>query len=1105
MKIYFYYCIALLTITACSDNNLQKKKDAFSDGAQTLFTKIQSEFSGISFSNNVSDSYEYNFLSYPSMYSGAGIAVGDFDKDGFEDVYFVSNFGQNKLYKNNGGLSFTDITEASGTGDDKGFSTGTTILDVNNDGWPDIYVCKAGSLKDDEARRNLLFVNQKNGSFKEEAARWGLDDPGYTTQAYPLDFDMDGDLDLYVVNYRYDFKNNTRISSEIQKQIEEVTSDQLYRNDGDHFTKVTAQAGLYNKAWGLAAAIGDFNNDGWADIYVSNDYLEPDFLYINQQDGTFKNEIDNRIKHISFYSMGSDYADLNNDLYPDLVTLDMAAENYARSKENMASMSTENFMQMVAVGYHHAYMANMLHYSTGRGKYRETGQMSGIVKTDWSWAPLIADYDNDGLKDLFISNGILYDYTNQDFRTTMQRKSAAGETMTLESVIALLPSQKLSNYAYKNNGDLTFTKSIEAWGLDDPTFSNGAVYADFDNDGDLDILVSNINDMAGLYRNNSNNNYIQFQLQGPELNPLALGAEIILETSEGFQCQQLYVTRGYESSVSNVIHFGLGEESEVGKAIVKWPDGKQSVLKDVEGNQRISVRYEAAKDEWVAQKFNTSVVAYINASELGIDYRHSENEFNDYDRQLLLPQKQSTKGTGIVISDVNGDQLEDFFVGNAAGAPAALYVQKSNGQFQRTNEKLWQEEAGYEDSNALFFDADNDGDQDLYVVSSGYDLAPTDILLQDRLYLNDGEGNFSKNSAALPKMLTSGKSIAAADFDNDGDLDLFIGGNVVPGKYPVAPRSYLLVNNSGIFKDMLSNDSSMAYIGMVSDAIFTDYDSDNDPDLLLVGEWMAPTFFENIGGTFKIASGLEGLDHSEGWWFSVSASDLDNDGDDDYILGNIGTNNKFKPKKEKPIFIYAKDFDENGTFDVALSKINDGKVVPVRGKECSSQQNPFLLEKIGTYKEFASMEMKDIYGEEELNEALKLTAYMFESTVLMNLGNGKFEIIKLPNDAQTGPTLATITDDFNGDGAMDILGVGAIYDAEVETIRYDANYGYVLLGDGKGGFINSRKHEPFVDLDTKDMAKINILGKDYFVLVSNNAPLTFFTFDPEKKADTAQL
>ncbi len=1094
---YIYFLLVIFSFFSCSENTSKKNKNGgYTNEAATLFTKIGTDSSNILFKNMIKEDMEFNFLNYPYLYTGAGVAIGDFDNDGLQDIYLVSNFDSNKLYKNKGNLSFEDVTIASKTEGNGGFSTGVTMLDVNNDGWLDIYVAKAGSLNSDDGRRNLLFVNQKDGTFNEEAKNWGIDDPGYSTQAYSLDYDKDGDLDLYVVNYRPDFKNNTKISGVIQSQIEEVSSDQLYRNDGARFTKVTGEAGIYNKAWGLAGSVGDFNNDGWDDIYVSNDYLEPDMMYINQKNGTFKNEINSRLNHISFNSMGSDYADLDNDLNPDLITLDMLAENYARGKENMASMSTANFMSMVEVGYHHAYMANMLHYNLGNGKFKETAQLSGVVKTDWSWAPLIADFDNDGLKDIFISNGIYKDYNNQDFRNAIKAKNAQGESMTLQAVSDMIPSQKLDNYLYKNNGDLTFTNVIKEWGMEDPSFSNGAAYADFDNDGDLDLIVNNVNDEIGLYRNNANENFVKIKLKGPQNNSMGIGASVYVTNTNAIQFQQKYVTRGFESSVSEILNFGLGDNSRINEIVVAWPDGKTSKLKDISANKMITIDYASATSEELSFKKDTSLKNKIDLSQLGIDYIQKENEFNDFSLQLLIPQKLSTKGTGVVTADVNGDGLDDFFVGNASGATAAMYLQQAGGTFLKKNENLWNNESKYEDANALFFDADGDGDQDLYVVSAGYELKENSPLLQDRLYINDGLGNFTYNKSALPTMLISGKSVVAGDYDQDGDLDLFVGGNVIPAKYPLSPRSYLLKNENGKFTNATPNNTVLAEIGMVSDARFTDYDNDNDLDLLVVGEWMAPTIFTNNNGVFSSSETISGFENTEGWWYSITAADFDGDGDEDYVFGNIGKNNKFQPKKDKPIYVYGKDFDDNGSFDVALSKISNGKLVPVRGKECSSEQNPFLLEKISTYKQFASLEFKDIYGEEKLKDAFKLTVHMFETAYVENLGNGKFEMKKLPNSAQTGPTMSIIANDFNHDGHLDIMGIGAIYDAEVETIRYDSNYGYVLLGNGKGDFSYTKKYDPFIDSDSKDMTQITIQGQSHFIVVSNNAPLEIFTFKP---------
>lgn len=1096
MKNYAIFSFCSILLAACSNSESTKKNlNRHAENPKQLFSKVSPQQSGLHFHNVIREDMTYNFLNFPYLYAGAGVAVGDLDNDGLDDVFITSNFGSNKLYKNKGNLTFEDVTIASKTGDANGFTTGATLLDINNDGWLDIYVSKSGVLEDELTRRNKLFVNQKDGSFTEEGRQWGIDDPGYTTQAYQLDYDKDGDLDLYVVNYRTDFKNNTKISSTIQSDISEFTSDQLYRNDGTTFTKVTGEAGMYNKAWGLAGTVGDFNNDTWPDIYISNDFLEPDVMYINQKDGTFKNEINSRISHISFNSMGADFADLNNDLYSDLITVDMLAENYARSKENMASMSTENFMNMVKVGYHHAYMANMLHMNTGKGNFQETAQLSGVVKTDWSWSPLIADFDNDGLKDLFISNGVLKDYTNQDFRALLKEKNSKGEAMTLEAVLALMPAEKLDNYMYKNNGDLTFTKNTTEWGLSDPSFSNGAAYADLDNDGDLDLIVNNVNDPISLYENHAANNFLQIQLEGPTANAVGLGAEVYVISKDKQQYQQLYLARGFQSSVTNVLHFGLGDEDSVEQLAVQWPDGKVSRIQQPKINKKLVVSYTSATNAPLSFRQEKNKAQLKDASQLGLSYRHQENEFNDYALQLLIPQKQSSKGTKMAVADVNGDGLEDFYVGNAAGSAAQLNIQTANGTFTTSNNALWNKDAAYEDAGAIFFDADGDGDQDLYVVSAGYELNETSNLLQDRLYLNDGNGNFSRKMNALPTMLTSGKSVTAGDYDKDGDLDLFVGGNVVPGKYPLAPRSFLLNNNKGTFTDVTPQNDILSQPGMISDAVFTDYDLDNDLDLLVVGEWMNPTFFTNNNGSFERLE-IPSLENNEGWWYSVTAADFDKDGDPDYVLGNIGMNNKFQPKKDKPIYIYSKDFDNNGTYDVALSKMNNGKMVPVRGKECSSEQNPFLLDKIGTYKEFASMEFKDIYGEDKLKDAHQLIAHNFASIYLENNGDGSFTVKKLSNQAQLGPTLASIAKDVNGDGHLDIIGIGAIYDAEVETIRYDANQGYVLLGDGKGAFVHEPNYNPNLISDAKDIKEIKLNGNTHFLVVSNNSPLQVFNFKP---------
>ena len=713
-------CASLLLISCGSETESNTEVKTKKQG----FTKIEAVQSGINFSNNIVEDLSFNFLSYPYIYNGAGVAAGDLNNDGLIDLYFTANQGPNKLYINKGDFKFEDKTFESKTTDSEGFSTGVTMLDINNDGWLDIYVCKAAALQDSNLRKNKLYLNNQDGTFTESAEKWGIADAGFSTQAYSLDYDKDGDLDLYVLNYRNDFKNNTKIYGAIQNQLIKETSDQLYRNDGTTFTNVTATSGVANKAWGLGVSIGDFNGDSWPDLYVSNDYLEPDMMYINQKNGTFKNEILDRINHISFNSMGSDYSDINNDGLPDLFTVDMLAEDHQRGKENMATMSTSNFWKMVDVGYHHQYMSNMVHMNTNNGTFTEVSQLTGISKTDWSWAPLIADLDNDGQKDVYITNGIYKDITNQDFRRNIKELNEKGVAMTLDQLHDILPTQKLINYAYQNKGDLSFENKTKAWGLDTGSHSNGGTYADLDNDGDLDLVINNLSETAHVYRNNSNNNYLDVVLKGPANNSLGIGAKVEFSAYDQTQSQEQYLTRGFQSSVAPRIHFGMGDRTN-GKLKITWPDNKVSEVNNVNANQVLTVDYASAK---IAPTSSNAVVtntwAAVNAKSLGLDFTHVENDFDDFELQLLLPHKKSTIGTEIAVADLNGDGLEDIFVGNALGAKAATYLQQTNGTFKANNQALWNTEKGYEDVGALFFDADQDGDQDLYVVSGGYELAP---------------------------------------------------------------------------------------------------------------------------------------------------------------------------------------------------------------------------------------------------------------------------------------------------------------------------------------------------------------------------------------------
>lgn len=1065
---YFTLIIVAFGITDCTNTEV--------DNNNTLFSLISSKTSSVIFKNEVKENLYFNFLNYSYIYNGGGISVGDINNDGLEDLYFTSNQKSNKLYINKGDFKFKDITEKADISDNLGWTTGVTMIDINNDGWLDIYVCKSGSLQNNDLRKNKLFINKKDNTFKEEAAKYGLDHFGFSVQSYFFDYDQDGDLDMYLVNHRPDFRNNIGINLENQKSIKEYSSDQLFRNDNGTFTNVTQLAGISNKAWGLSASIGDYNNDNLLDIFVANDFLQPDFLYINKGDGTFSDESLTRFKHISSNSMGSDYADINNDLLPDLIVLDMMAEDHIRSKKNMATMSTQNFNTMVNSGYHHQYMSNVLQLNNANETYSEIGQLANIAKTDWSWAPLIADFDNDGFNDLFVTNGIENDLSNQDFRNSMRQNIMNRKKVSLDEAIDMMPSDKLQNYIFKNNGDITFKNVSDDWGITQKINSNGAAYADLDNDGDLDLILNNQSDIASIYRNNATSNFVSFTLKGNAINKNGIGSKVIVYTPKNQQSKEVFVSRGFQSSVTNKLHFGLGSETKIDSILVQWDTANSQLIKNVAVNKNIVLEYTKSNPSITSKKEIQKQFESINPSLLGITYQQKENTFNDLNIQLLLPQKQSENSSALSVADVNSDGLEDIFIGNAKGASAELYIQKKNGSFIKTNQNLFHKEKEFEDTNSLFFDADNDGDLDLYVTSGGYELKENHPLLQDRLYTNNGKGKFTK-STKLPSMLSYTKAITANDFDKDGDLDLFVGSRVVSGKYPLSNPSYLLENKNGKFINVTQKKlNGFSEIKMANDALFSDFDNDGDADLIVVGEWMEILFYENEKGNFKKKQ-IAALTSSNGWQQSIKEFDINNDGFKDYLIGNWGNNNKFHPTAKKPLHIYADYLDNNTSFDIVLSKESKGKLVPVRGKECSTQQTPFLGEKIENFSAFANASLSEIYGNDKLEKATHYKAYNFNSVVLKNLGNGDFKVISLPNQAQFSPTLDfTLIDDK-------IIGVGNVYDAEVETIRYDASQGYVLNNSelkitSNTGFSNIKEAKAIEQILIKDKLHVVILNKN---------------------------
>ncbi|WP_282079432.1 VCBS repeat-containing protein [Aquimarina algiphila] len=1085
-----YVIVLILIYSSCSKNETEITKAINKEQNTSLFETISESHSKVYFKNKMEETLYFNFLNYSYIYNGGGVAVGDINKDGLEDLYFSSNQGSNALYLNKGDFVFEDITKTAGVMDKEGWSTGVSMIDINADGWLDIYVCKSGSLKNQKQRKNKLYVNQKDGTFLEQGDQYGLASTAFSTQAYYLDFDKDGDLDVYLVNHRPDFNNNVTIDPKIQSSFLPESTDQLFENNNGTFYEITQKSGVLNKTWGLSASIGDFNGDNWPDIYVANDFLEPDFLYLNNKNGTFTNSILETFDHISVNSMGSDYADINNDLKPDLVVLDMLSDDHKRGKENMASMSTENFNLLVAAGYHHQYMSNMLQLNLGDGVYSEIGQLTGVAKTDWSWAPLLADFNNDGYNDLFVTNGILHDLSNQDFRHRMKANIIRRKKVTLDEAISMMPSTKLSNKAFLNSGKLTFFPVTKEWGLEKEINSNGVAYADLDNDGDLDLILNNQMETASIYKNNQDNNFISIALLYEENNPNGIGTKVNIYTKNQQQSKELYPVRGFQSSVSQRLHFGLNDIKIIDSIRIEWPNGRYSIIKQVKTNQLLTMQSKDSKKQIKhSQNKNVDTFKSIDGKQFGIDYMNKERDFDDYKLQLLLPQKQSEKGAALAVADVNNDGRDDFFIGNAKGAQGAVYIQKEDGMFRNSSSATFQKDIDFEDNTALFFDMDNDGDQDLYVGSGSYEDVDNSIWLQDRMYINDGNGNFTR-SHGLPNIRSVSSTVSTSDFDKDGDLDLFIGGGVLPGKYPMSSPSYLLKNDKGTFIDVTDDlGKDLNNLNMVNDAVFSDYDQDGDDDLIVVGEWMPVIIFKNENGTFTYKQDKI-LENTSGWYFTIQPTDVDRDGDMDYLLGNIGENTKFHPTIDAPLHIYARDFDENKSLDIILSKESKtGLLLPVRGKECSSEQIPKLKDKFKTYSAFANASLSEIYGDKNLQEAIHFTATNFSTIILVNNGEGDFEIQPLPIQAQFGPTTNFIIADFDNDTIDEILGVGSLYDAEVETIRYDANKGYILQLDKEKLFKYYKTITGLRGLQIKASENIIIKDKKYILLQCKNEAL----------------
>jgi enediyne biosynthesis protein E4 len=1119
MAIIRHYLFTILFVAVISAATFAQQQNAVK-----LFTTLPQSETGINFRNDIAETADMFFYVYENLYVGAGVSVGDINNDGLPDIYFTSSLGSNKLYLNLGNFKFKDITDAAGVADSVGIKTGVTMVDINNDGYLDIFICKSG-YKNPALRKKILYINNKNNSFTNRAAEYGLEESSYTMQAYFFDYDKDGDKDVFFADHPDDFSKSMTIPATVVngKTVYAAdtntvyVSDRLFENRSGKFVDVTKKAGLTTLAFGLSASIADINADGWPDIYVANDFNKPDMVFINNRNGTFTDKLTEYMRHVSFSAMGSDISDFNNDGLEDIFVVDMAVENPVRQKQLFAvNQNYDRFQLLLKYGLYYQYPHNSLQLNNGNGSFSEIANYAGVAETEWSWAPLIVDFDNDGWKDMYVTNGLKRDITDWDYKVfildSIINSMNKGKSVDLNSWLQSIPSVPTKNYFYHNNGSLKFDNYSNTWSDAPPSFSSGAAYADLDNDGDLDLVINNVDGPAFILKNNirelnPSSHYLRFKFyKNPGSNDEIYGATVKLtNTKEQIQFQHYHPQHGFLSSMEHVLHFGTGDETQVSKAEITFPNQKKIVLENVKADQVLTL-YESD-----ATNVNSTIVAKNNngfkdiTAEAKLKYTHAEDDFIDFKREPLIPYKCSRKGPYYARADINGDKLEDIFIGGAAGFEGKLMVQNINGSFTEKKQVAFTADKKCEDMGAVFFDADGDGDMDLYVVSGGAEFAAGDKLYQDRLYKNDGKGNFTTTANTLPVEGFNGSSVTAFDYDGDGDMDLFVGGHVLPGKFPKPERSMLLQNNKGVFTDVtIRVADALLNPGIVNQTVWADVDGNGKDELSISGEWMPLEIFSFTDGHFikkqnsvhiilpSKKDTLINMDALTGWWYNIKAEDIDKDGKIDFVMGNRGLNSNIKGNINEPTTIYAKDFDNNGSYDAILGFYQWGKCYPLYSRDQLIDQVPSMRKKFIRYKDYSGKTMDEILTTAEKNNMDVFKTNFFESGVLMNEGNNTFRFIPFPEKAQFSTINDIIVDDLDGDGIKDILICGNNSDAAVMTGVYDATSAMLLKGAGGANFTAVSPAENGLNVKGESRKMIYLKDKGMLIFLKNDAAAQMF-------------